>query len=62
MVDSQNARWGHLGGAYAEGVCREVMALYDEIMGMNEDIRLIDFRLLRYFCPGNSTSKGLRFR
>lgn len=39
MVDSQNARWGHL-GIYAKYL-RAEMALYDEIMGMNEDIRLI---------------------
>ena len=39
MVDSQNARWGHL-GVYGKYL-RAEMALYDEIMGMNEDIRLI---------------------
>ena len=40
MVDSQNARWGHL-DIYAAKYLRAEMALYDEIMGMNEDIRLI---------------------
>lgn len=39
MVDSQNARWGHL-GVYAKYLQAEI-DLYDEIMAMNEDIRLI---------------------
>jgi hypothetical protein len=39
MVDSQNARWEHL-GIYAKYV-RAEMSLYDEIMAMNEDICLI---------------------
>ncbi len=39
MVDSQNDRWAHL-DSYAK-YCRAEIAMYDEIMAMDEDIPVI---------------------